>query len=177
MRINKEYGLIFLSGDIEDHDKVDELCEFIMTKKVDEEYKLMLNSSGGSVPLGIQLINTIRNCCNPIIHCVISGRAFSMAAEVALACDSLDVLPGSVLMFHGSLVILKEDECDTLYAHQQYMSCLQKNQDYLSSLMQPFLTIEEIRRINLGDELYIHWDDPTLPDRIKRHFESEAIHA
>lgn len=168
MLINKKTGDIYLTGEITNHLEVDEVCDFILN--YDSKINLMINSGGGSMGLAIQLINTIR--AQPVTGIVL-GRAFSAAASIALSCKDLIVSQGSALFFHGPQITTEEDH-DGAANFGSYIDYLNNEGSYITGLLQPFLTVDEISFLNNCGEIYISGNDPTLNERIERHFNKKV---
>lgn len=65
---------------------------------------LVIDSPGGSVDAGMNFINTMRaakEARNVKVTCVITSRAYSMAAIIAAACHKTYILPTADMMFHN----------------------------------------------------------------------------
>ena len=65
-----------------------------------EDVELVINSPGGDVFSGFQLVNAIQNCPHKITAKV-EVMAASIAAVIALACDSVEIDKNSLLMLHN----------------------------------------------------------------------------
>lgn len=171
MLINEKTKTIYLTGMISDHGKVDEICDFIENEV--EPIELIINSEGGHTQLALQIINTIilsKNHPTRKIYSRISGKAYSAAADIALATCNMVMLPGSVLMFHTSSVTFDEQQECNLSNSIDYFKSIRSVSNYLNALQEPFLSDKEIVSIICGKEVYILWNDPTLNNRIARHF-------
>ena len=96
---------IYLTGEIS-CDKANLFFQQIMAL-VDENNRLpitlIINSCGGDIDAGLQMIDTIELCPAPIIT-ICLGKCFSMAA-VILACGKKRyILPDSEVMLHEPIV-------------------------------------------------------------------------
>lgn len=67
--------------------------------KSNGEIVMIINSPGGSVVAGFELIQTMENLNNNLT-CIVETRAFSMAALTAAYCTKLYVHKFATLMFH-----------------------------------------------------------------------------
>lgn len=168
MLINKERGRVYLTGQITNHIEIDEACDFILDHE--SKINLVVNSSGGSMGLAVQLINTIAAAKKEkAIYCIVNGRAFSAAANIALSCAQLHLTPGSSLFFHGPQITTEEGQ-DSLVNFKNHIEYLSNAGNFLNNLCMPFLTKEEVNLINQGGEIYLAWNDQSLPERLKLHF-------
>ena len=69
-------------------------------KGATEDVELVVNSPGGDVFNGFQLVNAIQNCPHKVTAKV-EVMAASIAAVIALACDSVEIDKNSLLMLHN----------------------------------------------------------------------------
>jgi hypothetical protein len=91
-----------------------------------------------------------------------------MGAIMALCGDSLAVNKGSFLMFHDySNGGGRAKGNETLKSTEAYCEIFNYR---FNSICQPFLTKKECESVQQGTDLYIKWNDPTLNQRIARHF-------
>jgi ATP-dependent protease ClpP protease subunit len=81
---------------------------------------LQINSFGGSVEAGFVFIDTIKNIKSPI-YSVVTSKAYSMAAIIAIYCDKRYIYPHATMMFHeASYGALGEDP--TIRSRMQFNS-------------------------------------------------------
>jgi ATP-dependent protease ClpP protease subunit len=76
-----------------------EMIHEIRTAGAHDQIYIFLNTVGGNVDTGIQLINAIRDS-DATVTTVLEGQAFSMGALLFLCGDKQSVSPHSRLMFH-----------------------------------------------------------------------------
>ena len=69
-------------------------------KGATEDVELVVNSPGGDVFNGFQLVNAIQNCPHKVTAKV-EVMAASIAAVIVLACDSVEIDKNSLLMLHN----------------------------------------------------------------------------
>lgn len=74
-----------------------ELCSRV--EGAEEDVTLIINSPGGSVMEGLQMVNAIKNSKHKVTARV-RVMAASIAAVIALACDSLEIDKNSIFMLH-----------------------------------------------------------------------------
>ena len=65
-----------------------------------EDVELVINSPGGSVFEGLQMVHAIQDCQHKVTA-RIEVMAASIAAVVALACDAVQIDKNSLLMLHN----------------------------------------------------------------------------
>lgn len=153
-----------VSQDIDDHK---DLIKLLRKARPEDVINLRLSCPGGSVQTGYLIINAIKQC-KGFVHCEIEAPCYSMASVIALACDSLRLNIGTFLMFHnysGGFWGKGSEMKDHIHNYAKI------NRDMDLNYCAPFLTKKEIDgKLGKDIDIYIHWDDKDLPDRIKRHF-------
>ena len=75
------------------------LKDWLATLDANDEGEITINSPGGSVILGVEMANAIKNCKARIVAHV-TGVAASMASVIACACDAIEMEEASFLMIH-----------------------------------------------------------------------------
>ncbi len=159
--------ILYLVDAIEESEPILELCNALYTAKSDEVIVLKIASSGGDVELGAVLADAMRYCPVDIVAHVVSS-SMSMAAMLALGGSNLILDSGTFLMFHAwSSGGGNQKHSDEILYHPAMTKSLTQ---LFYNQTTPFLSRNEVKSILSGKDLYIHWDDPTLPTRIKRHF-------
>lgn len=112
---------------------------------------IYLNTPGGYVTTGIQIINAMRNCPAKVVT-VLESEAHSMGTFIFLAGDEFVVHDNCRMMFHNfsSGMYGKGNELG-----QQLESTLQWFNDLANDYYIPFLSVEEVARIMKGEDLWI----------------------
>lgn len=137
-------------------------------KCLDEDDTLItnINCCGGRIDMGQFLYNALKKCkAHKIMR--VTAPSYSMAAVLALAGDDLVLEKHSWLMFHnysGSSYGKGNEQERHVEAYGKYI------RGFFADICTPFLTKKEMERVFAGEDLYIHWDDPSLQQRIARHF-------
>lgn len=72
--------------------------------ELDDDMELVINSPGGSVIEGLELINLIQKCERKV-KAVIEVQCCSIAAVIALACDSLEIKKTDFMVLHNCMTI------------------------------------------------------------------------
>lgn len=87
-----------ITGEIFDSSSTDVLIAEL--ENAQEDVTLTINSPGGDVFAGLNVVNAIRKCAYKV-HARVEVLAASMAAIVALACDDVAIDSYSVMMLHN----------------------------------------------------------------------------
>ena len=128
---------------------------------------LHLNSHGGSVAAGVQLIDAIR-CCEARVITHLDPLAYSMAALVFLCGHDLTFSSHSLLMFHNysSGVYGKGNEqlSELLCVSEWYAGLLKE-------VTKGFLTAGEIRAVLQGQDIWL--DTKEIEARLPKFVESK----
>ena len=66
---------------------------------LDDDMELTINSPGGSVMEGLQVINLIQKC-NKKIKAIVEVQSSSIAAVIALCCDSMEIKKTDFMVLH-----------------------------------------------------------------------------
>lgn len=108
-----------------------------------EDVTLVINSPGGSVLEGLQVVNAIRNCKQKVTAKV-EVMACSMGGVIALACNQLIMHKDDLLMLHNC------------------MSCVEGNKEDLANEIESMKAIDAV----LHSIVTEHAKDKTLDARI-----------
>lgn len=165
---------IYISNTIQGINEYQQVIMYINSLQHVPRVKLYLNGYGGSVVGVIALINTIQASPSKF-DVIVYGDVYSAHALLALAGDTLTIdNPNTLFLFHtaavsnsnGDTLPLKE-ACVALKGKSDrghdaelkcriYMTAIDKQfNSYLSNLVYPYLTKQEIRLINNGFDLTI----------------------
>jgi ATP-dependent protease ClpP protease subunit len=162
-----------LYGAIEEFSHYKTLIAALKEAQEGDIIKLLINSPGGSVDVGMMIVQAMQ-MSRAIIVADVVYPSYSMGAIIAVAGDFLVMQPHSFLMFHtystgmggksGDLIKMLSHDDDSL-------------KGMMSDICTPFLTKAELKKMHAGDDLYITAKDPSLPARIKRHFKDVTYDA
>ena len=147
-----------------------ELCNFLRYEVSEKDVVLLhLSNYGGDVNSSTTIVNALRDC-KGFIKCIIEAPSYSAACDIALACDALELKPWTFLMFHNF--------SDAARGKGKELKDSVLNTDKLSaglikSLYMPFITKKEADDLINDKDLYVHWNDKDLDERIARHFGTE----
>lgn len=155
-----------IRGSIESFEDYDNMfLDFAKVSK-DDSVAICLNTPGGDCSIGFFIIDQILKIpCK--VHMIVDYPTYSMGAIMALCGHSLTIKKDCYIMFHdysgGSHGKGEESAA--------YVNNFRKVfKDRFTRLCKPFLAPKEIEKMFKGEDIYIHWDDPSLKERTKRHF-------
>jgi hypothetical protein len=158
---------IFLNGQVEEISTIQHIVNFLENVTEEDSIDLIMAGSGGNVDTCIYLISAM-NRCKAIINVVAFAPCASCSASIALSGSSLRLVPGSYLMFHNYSTKYEETKGNdlkcTIYNDQKWIYT------FFGYTDTPFLDRDEIKEIENGKTIYIHWDDKDINKRLKRHF-------
>ena len=130
------------------------------------EVNIRLAGYGGYLDGGLPLYNAIKKCKVPV-HTRVVSSCYSMTSIIALAGTTLTLEPGTVLMFHNYGGGEQE-------RGQALLDAIIHTNDviweFFDRALQPFLTLEEVKRIKADGTIYVKAYDKDLKKRITRHF-------
>jgi len=152
---------------IDKYEDYDKLLETLQKITADDELLLVVSTPGGRCDIGYMLID--RLLAVPVkIDVIVPYPTYSMGAIMALCGASLDILPGAFLMFHDYSTGNRSTKGNEIYkSTEAYKEVFAYR---FNKLCQPFLSPQECEDVLDGKDLYIKWNDKSLPARIKRHF-------
>lgn len=110
-----------------------------------------LNTDGGSLSTGIQLINAMTNSQAKIVTCL-EGNAFSLGTLIFLCGDEMVVNDHSMMMFHdysGGVGGKGSEQASQITATRKWFAQL------LKQVYVPFLSQEEVDRILRGEDIWM----------------------
>ena len=123
---------------------------------------LHLNTPGGNLATGIQIINAMQNSQAKVIT-VLESMAFSLGTLIFLAGDEMVVNDHCMMMFHnfkGGILGKGQELVAQLDATMKWFQALAKK------IYVPFLSEDEFNRILRGEDLWMH--SPEIRKRLER---------
>lgn len=145
----------YISGAIEDPSKYTEMIHQIRTTSPGDVVHLHLNTPGGLVSTGVQIISAMRASQGHVVtH--LEGEACSMGALIFLTADEMVVYDDSLLMFHnysGGAFGKGHEMTASIEATNKWYSKL------ANTVCTPFLTDAELTRIFDGADLWMLSDE------------------
>lgn len=150
----------YLNSKITSPDQYSDMIHRINTATDHDEITIHINTPGGDVATGIQIIGAMRNTPARVITSL-EGVGASMGATIFLAGDEMAVHDMSYLMFHNysSGAFGKGHEITTqIAAVNDWMGSI------INTIWKPFITDDEVEQIISGRDLYIQ--APEVRDRL-----------
>lgn len=145
----------YLSGPIEAPGGYVDMIHKIQTAGPEDVIYIHLNTPGGQLDTGVQLINAMMATAAHVI-CSIESEAHSMATLIFLCADEYVVHDNCMMMFHnfsGAVFGKGHEQQAHLHALVKWFNTLARK------LYIPFLSEEEFDRIQKGEDIYLHSDD------------------
>lgn len=145
----------YICGEIVEPQYYTELFHTLRTASSTDLIYLHLNSSGGDLNTGLQIINNMRASQARVVT-ILEGRAYSMAALIFLCGDELIVHDTCQLMFHtysGNFAGKGNEQQAEVLAVSTWFEKIMRR------LCVPFLTETEIRQILKGSDLWMDSDE------------------
>ena len=131
------------------------MINIIMSASPVDIIHLHLNTPGGVLETGIQIINAMRSTEAHVV-CSLEARAYSLGTLIFLAAAEFIVHDNCVMMFHnysgGTSGKGHEQEAELSATRQWFTS-------FAHDLYVPFLNEEEFENIINGGDLWIHSDE------------------
>lgn len=152
----------YLSEDVGAPEEYTDMIHRINVATENDTIFIHLNTPGGRLDTGVQLINAMQNSDARVVT-ILEAEAFSLGTLIFLAGDELVVNDHCMIMFHnfkGGVVGKGHEQLSQLEATIKWFTELAR-QIYI-----PFLTEEEFDRIIKGEDLYMH--SAEIRERIER---------
>lgn len=145
----------------------DMIHRIAMASPADVVY-IHLNTPGGVLDTGVQLINAMRNSQAKVVTCL-EGSANSLGTIIFLSGDEMIVNDNCTMMFHnfsGGLIGKGNEMIAELQAALDGFATLAKD------IYIPFMTEEEVARIIRGEDIWMH--SPEIRERLEKMAKSLA---
>lgn len=145
----------YMSQLVEEQDKYTELLFRLQTATPDEIVHIHLNTPGGNLETGIQLINSMQISMAHVI-CSIEGYVASLGPMIFLAADEFVVHDNCLVMIHnytGGVFGKGHEQIAALEAVTKWTEGISKR------LFVPFISEEEYERVKNGEDLYFQSDE------------------
>lgn len=141
----------YITGEIEGPEEYIDMCHRILMASQNDVIYIHLNTTGGRLDTGVQLINAMQNSQAHVVT-VLDGMAYSLGTLIFLAGKEQLVNDHCIIMFHNfkSGIVGKGNEIvSELEATVKWFTELAKE------LYIPFMTQEEFARILKGEDLWM----------------------
>lgn len=142
----------YISSVIEEPHHYVELINKIQTAGADDIIYLHLNTDGGYMSAGIQIINAMISSSAHVISSL-EGEVSSLGTMLFLAADEFLVHENSLLMFHnysGGVWGKGHEQVAALESATKW------TEDFMKRIYVPFMSEEEVSRLIKGEDIYMH---------------------
>ncbi len=151
----------YISSYIEDAHHYVEMVNKIQTAGADDIIYIHLNTVGGFMAAGIQIINAMISSSAHIITSL-EGEVASLGTMLFLAADEFIVHENSLLMFHnysGGVWGKGHEQVAALESATKW------TEDFMMRIYVPFMTQDEVHRLIKGEDIYMH--PPEILERLQ----------
>jgi len=151
----------YLSGQIKDPIKYVDMIHTMKTAKTGDIVHIYLNSTGGQVATGVQLIIAMRFSSAHII-CHIEGKVCSMASTIFLAADEFIVHDDIILMLHNTATGVQHGKVNEGILHISAIErwCTTAMREYYI----PFISESEFGDMIRGTDIWL--SAPEIKERL-----------
>lgn len=159
----------YLNGEILEPEEYADMVHRIRSASQNDIVEIHLNTPGGHLDTGVQLINAIRSSQAHVIT-VLDSRAYSLGTLIFLSGDELQVHDNCTMMFHnfsGGTSGKGNEQAAELELILKWFSKLMKR------ICTPFLTNEEITHLLKGEDLWMDTDE--IRKRLHRMFPGQNV--
>lgn len=153
---------VYLSKAIEDPHEYIDIIHRMNTAAPGDVIYFHLNTHGGNLETGVQLINAMSNTAARVVT-LLDGVAYSLGTILFLAGDEMVVNDNCMMMFHnfrGGLVGKGQELTAELRATVSWYASIARKM-YI-----PFLTEDELERISKGEDIWMQ--SPEIRKRLDR---------
>lgn len=145
----------YISEDIGDPSEYTDMIHRINYAGPSDIIFIHLNTNGGQLETGVQIINAMQNSQAQIIT-VLESVAYSLGTLIFLAGDQMVVNDNCMMMFHnfrGGVIGKGNELTSQLAATVKWFSAFAKK------IYVPFLTDDEFDRLLRGEDIWMHSPD------------------
>lgn len=162
----------YLSKEIGPPDGYTDMVHRIVTASPSDVVFIHLNTPGGDLTTGVQIINAMQNSQAKIVT-ILESTAYSLGTLIFLAGDEMVVNEHCMMMFHnfnGGLIGKGNELVSELEATVKWFATLAR------SVYVPFLSEEEFERIVRGEDMWMQTAEikRRLENMVKVMAEQEA---
>lgn len=163
----------YLSEAIAEPDQYTDMIHRITRADASDTVFIHLNTNGGNLNTGVQLINAMQNSAAKIVT-VLEAQAYSLGTLIFLAGDEMVVNDHCMMMFHnysGGVEGKGNEQFAELDATIKWFNTLAKK------IYVPFLTEEELADIIRGEDMWMQSSEirKRLDRMIKRMNEPKPV--
>ena len=159
----------YLSEDIGESAEYTDMIHRIAYAGVGDMIYIHLNTHGGNLETGVQLINAMQNSQAQIVT-VLESVAYSLGTLIFLAGDQMVVNDNCVMMFHnfrGGVIGKGNELTSQLEATVKWFSTLARK------IYVPFLTPDEFDRMLRGEDFWMQSQD--IRKRLEKMIKNQQL--
>jgi len=141
----------YLSKEVGEPDAYTDMIYRITVAAPQDTVYIHLNSPGGQIDTGVQIINAMQNSQAKVVT-ILESTAYSLATLIFLSGDEMIVNDNCMMMFHnfnGGLVGKGNELVSELEATVKWFTSLAQD------IYVPFLTVEEFAQITRGEDRWM----------------------
>lgn len=153
---------IYLDSEIGSPEKYREAYHALSNASHQDIVMLHVNTLGGRLDAGVQLINHINNCQAKVVG-VLHMEAASMGSAIFLACDDWELNEFSTMMVHSCSYGAAGKQSD-IRSRVDFTTAF--NERFIRKNYTGFLSEAEIQRALNGDDLYFDYEQ--IDDRLEK---------
>lgn len=145
----------YITGPIDDPSNYIDMIHKIQTATPDDIIYIHLNTSGGQLMTGAQIINAMQSTHAHVIASI-EAEAFSLGTLIFLAADEFVVHDNCLMMIHnfsGAVWGKGHEQAAQLDATMKWFN------NFARKLYIPFLSEDEFDRILKGEDIYLQSED------------------
>ena len=163
---------VYLNREIMEPHKYSKLFDLLSSASPYDIIKIHINSPGGDMHTGSQLITHMQTSQAHIIT-ILESSAMSLAPLILFAGDDIEISEHSIIMFHDYSTGEYGKGNEMVRSANAYCSYYKS---MLEKYAKPFLTDKEIKDIVNGQDLYIQ-DEVEINKRLERLMKHRADEA
>jgi len=153
--ITKRVHHFYISKGIEEPEHYVEMIHQIRMAGPDDVVFIHLNTPGGDLTTGVQIINAMAASAAHIV-CSVEAESYSLGTMIFLSADEFIVQDNCMMMFHqyiGGVYGKGHEQKAQLLATEEWFEVLARE------IYVPFLSEAEFNSIIKGGDLWIHTED------------------
>lgn len=160
--LGSQHTHFYISKAVGEPDGYTDMVHRILTAGPNDVIYIHLNTPGGQLDTGVQIVNAMQNSQAKVVT-VLESTAYSLGTLIFLAGDEMVVNEHCMMMFHnfnGGLVGKGNELVSELEATVKWFSTLAQD------IYIPFLTQDEFDRIARGEDMWMQ--SPEIKERLER---------
>lgn len=161
-KISRSVHHYYISSAIEGPEQYVDMVHRISTAGPDELIYIHLNTPGGQLDTGVQIVNAMLSTAAHVTV-GIEGNCFSLGTLIFLAADEFIVHDNCLMMIHnysGGVFGKGNEQQSQLEAQIKWFNTLSKK------LYIPFLSVAEFEKVMRGEDIWLQSND--IRDRLEK---------